>query len=458
MTTTMALPDASETRRPRLLVVDDQAFNIQILHHIFVDDHDVFMATNGKQALKLCQNNPPDLILLDVVMPDMDGHEVCRRLKADPQTREIPVIFVTGQHDPSEETIGLELGAVDFISKPANPAVVRARVKTHLKLKFQNDVLEQINQTLELRIAERSTELKQAMEHLMQAEKLASLGSMVAGITHELASPLSNMALSASGLAASQKKLASDISEGKLTRSGLDKFLHACDETLNLIERAAERAQTLLLSFKQVSVDQTSERRCRFDLHDIVAQTVRALGPTLKGTPYTVDVDIPDGIVLDSHPGALEQIITNLINNSLAHAFAGRGYGRMLICAQVQDGILDIVYSDDGVGIPPAIRRRIFDPFFTTKAGKGGSGLGLYTIYNLVSGLFGGSIGVTSQAEGGACFTLRLPMAAPQALATHAEMHAVRQIPGEFAPATDALLPAVLDVAYGSSNAGGGVA
>ncbi len=161
-TTTMAQQQASppESRRPRLLVVDDQAFNIQILHHIFVDDHDVFMATNGKQALKLCQNNPPDLILLDVVMPDMDGHEVCRRLKADPQTCEIPVIFVTGQHDPAEETIGLELGAVDFISKPANPAVVRARVKTHLMLNFQADAREQVIHTLEARILDRTTELK----------------------------------------------------------------------------------------------------------------------------------------------------------------------------------------------------------------------------------------------------------------------------------------------------------
>jgi signal transduction histidine kinase len=356
----------------------------------------------------------------------MDGHEVCRRLKADAQTREIPVIFVTGQHDPTEETIGLELGAVDFISKPANPAVVRARVKTHLKLKFQADALEQINQTLELRIAERSNELKQAMEHLMQTEKLASLGSMVAGITHELASPLSNMSLSASSLVAHLKKLSQDIADGKLTRSNLEKFLHASDETLNLIERAAERAQTLLLSFKQVSVDQTSERRCRFDLHEIVAQTVRALGPTLKGRPYKVDIDIPPGIMLDSHPGALEQIITNLINNSLAHAFAGRDAGHMFICAQAQDGMLDIVYSDDGIGIPPVIRRRIFDPFFTTKAGKGGSGLGLYTIYNLVTGLFGGTIGVTSQADGGACFTLRLPVSAPRETVSHAEMHAVR--------------------------------
>ena len=412
MTTIMADPG----KFPKLLVVDDQSFNIHILQSIFSGDHHVFMATNGKQALKICQSNPPDLILLDVMMPDMDGHEVCRHLKADPKTREIPVIFVTGQNDPEEETIGLELGAVDFISKPANPAVVRARVRTHLKLKFQADALEQVNQTLELRIAERSTELKQAMEHLMQTEKLASLGSMVAGITHELATPLSNMHLAAASLAASVKQLSNDIGSGKLTRSGLDVFLVSCDDTMDLIERASERAQTLLLSFKQVSVDQTSERRCIFDLKEIVEQTVRALGPTLKHQPYKVTVDIPNGIVMDSFPGPLEQIITNLINNSLAHAFHGRESGRMQVCAQVQEGMLDIVYSDDGVGIPNVIQRRIFDPFFTTAAGKGGSGLGLYTIYNLITGLLGGTIGITSQADGGACFILRLPTHSPASL------------------------------------------
>jgi len=124
-----------------LLVVDDQPINIQALYQIFHTDHEVFMATSGAQALDICANNPPDLILLDVVMPGMDGLEVCRRLKADPLTANIPVIFVTGQSDPADETRGFETGAVDFISKPVNPAVVRARVKTHLTLKAQTDLL-----------------------------------------------------------------------------------------------------------------------------------------------------------------------------------------------------------------------------------------------------------------------------------------------------------------------------
>ena len=131
-------------QRPRLLIVDDQPTNIHALREIFREHCDVLMATNGEQALSLCQNQLPDLVLLDVVMEGMNGHEVCRRLKANPQTSGIPVIFITAQHQEMDEILGLELGAVDFISKPINPTIVRARVRTHLALKLQSDMLRSI--------------------------------------------------------------------------------------------------------------------------------------------------------------------------------------------------------------------------------------------------------------------------------------------------------------------------
>jgi diguanylate cyclase (GGDEF)-like protein len=129
--------------RPRLLVVDDQPANIQALYQAFAADHQVYMATQGEQALALCRSQLPDLVLLDVVMPGMDGYEVCRRLKADVATRHVPVIFVTAHNDEEAETRGLDVGAVDFISKPINPRIVRARVRTHLTLKAQTDLLRQ---------------------------------------------------------------------------------------------------------------------------------------------------------------------------------------------------------------------------------------------------------------------------------------------------------------------------
>jgi diguanylate cyclase (GGDEF)-like protein len=129
---------------PCVLIVDDQPINVQALYRIFAPDHRVLMATSGAKALAVCKDDPPDLVLLDVVMPEMDGHEVCARLKGNEATRDIPVIFVTSHTDAEEETKGLELGAVDFIAKPVNPAVVRARVKTHLTLKTQSDLLRQM--------------------------------------------------------------------------------------------------------------------------------------------------------------------------------------------------------------------------------------------------------------------------------------------------------------------------
>ncbi len=130
--------------KPKLLVVDDQPINIQVMHQIFGADFQVFMATSGAQALAICQANPPDLVLLDVVMPGMDGFEVCSQLKSNDATCNIPVIFVTAHTDAAQETHGLSLGAVDFIAKPVNPAVVRARVRTQLTLKFQSDLLRKL--------------------------------------------------------------------------------------------------------------------------------------------------------------------------------------------------------------------------------------------------------------------------------------------------------------------------
>lgn len=130
--------------KPRLLLVDDQPTNIQVLYRVFAEDCQVFMATSGAQALQTARLEQPDVILLDVMMPDMDGYEVCQQLKQDSATRDIPVLFVTAHHEAQEETRALDMGAVDFITKPINPAVVRARVRTHLTLKRQTDALRRL--------------------------------------------------------------------------------------------------------------------------------------------------------------------------------------------------------------------------------------------------------------------------------------------------------------------------
>lgn len=173
-------PFAATGSLPRLLVVDDQPVNLQILYEIFHQDHKVFCATSGVQAVEMCRKNPPDLILLDVLMPEMDGLEVCRQLKNDPLTREIPVLFVTAQEDPEDEARALDAGGVDFISKPVNPVVVRARVLTHLTLKNRTDLLRTANKEMmrknddlqesERRLSEKIAELEAALKKVRQLE------------------------------------------------------------------------------------------------------------------------------------------------------------------------------------------------------------------------------------------------------------------------------------------------
>ncbi|MDS4043168.1 MAG: HAMP domain-containing sensor histidine kinase, partial [Candidatus Competibacter sp.] len=174
------------------------------------------------------------------------------------------------------------------------------------------------------------------------------------------------------------------------------------------------RAADLIGHFKQVAVDQTSARRRRFDLRQTVEELLITLKPQFRRTAHRIELDIAPGLELDSYPGPLEQVIANLVSNSLIHGFAGGEVG----CIRIEAAPLDadpirLCYSDDGAGIPDAIRHRIFDPFFTTRLGSGGSGLGLYIVYNLVTGMLGGTIQVHGTPKAGTTFILTLPRCAP---------------------------------------------
>jgi signal transduction histidine kinase len=175
------------------------------------------------------------------------------------------------------------------------------------------------------------------------------------------------------------------------------------------------RAANLVTSFKQVAVDQTSSQRRRFALAEVVGEIILTMWPTLKKTAYTVEQHIPGDLRLDSYPGPLGQVVTNLVNNALVHAFEGRSSGSVTITARPgAAGWLELVVQDDGLGIPAANLNRIFDPFFTTKLGAGGSGLGLNIAHNIVSNILGGKIDVESEAGVGTTFSLTLPTVAPQ--------------------------------------------
>lgn len=288
--------------------------------------------------------------------------------------------------------------------------------------KAQEEQLRQLNETLESRVAERTEELQMTIDRLkhtqaslVQADKLASLGALVAGVAHELNTPIGNSLTVASTMETYVKGFESDVARG-LTRSALDSFVSSAREGTDILMRSLRRAAELVSSFKQVAVDQTSTNRRRFDLRQTVDEIMLTLGPAIRKTTHHVVIDIPGEITMESYPGPLGQVLTNMVNNALFHGFDGRENGTVTIAAAVlADDAIRLTVRDDGVGIAAAHLGRVFDPFFTTKLGQGGSGLGLNITYNLVHDCLGGTVQVESHVGQGSCFILQLPMMAPQA-------------------------------------------
>ena len=281
--------------------------------------------------------------------------------------------------------------------------------------------IEDLNQTLEKRVVERTAELsaaletlRQTQEELIRSEKLAALGSLVAGIAHELNTPIGNSVTVATTLAARTDELVHAYATGALRRGDFDKFASSAQGATDLLMRSLLRAEELVRSFKQVAVDQTSEQRRRFELGEVLHEMAITLSPMFKGSPYTLEIIDTERLIMDSYPGPLGQIFTNLVSNALQHAFDGRPRGHIVVTPRAADDkLVEIEFADDGKGIPPENLRRIFDPFFTTRLGRGGSGLGLHITYNLASRVLGGRICVRSTPGEGTRFVLTLPRVAP---------------------------------------------
>jgi len=256
-------------------------------------------------------------------------------------------------------------------------------------------------------------ELRRAQESLLQAERLASLGSLVAGVAHEINTPVGIALTSASVLKEATEQVVEQMRGGGVKKSDIVRYLDTAVESTRLIMDNAYRAAHLIHSFKQIAVDQVSEARRHFDLHEYVGEVVSSLQPKLKPTRIGITLDMPDGLMLDTYPGALAQVITNLVLNCLVHAFGSDQSGQILIRARGDGDWIELQVSDDGKGIAPDMLDKVFDPFVTTKRGQGGTGLGLNIVFNLVVKQFGGTITVTSTPGQGACFTLRVPSVSP---------------------------------------------
>lgn len=311
-------------------------------------------------------------------------------------------------------------------------ALAEALEKMRISLQYSFTELERKNielqayaSTLESRVEQRTLDLtesnkrltasvdnlRSAQRSLIESEKLASLGRLVASIAHELNTPLGNAITVVSALEESHRDFAEKAAGGALRRSELDHFVNHQGDGLEILHRNVARSAALIADFKQVAVDQSSERRRVFDLTLVIQETIATLQPKLKRTPYIIQTELVDGVMMDSYPGPLEQVLINLTMNAVTHGFAGRPYGLVTVRSErLDDDRVRIVFIDDGVGMEEKVRARVFEPFFTTCPDSGGSGLGMSIVYSVVTSVLGGRIVLKSKPGEGTAVIIDLPL------------------------------------------------
>lgn len=262
--------------------------------------------------------------------------------------------------------------------------------------------------------AEAYRRLELTQSKLVEQEKMAALGSLVAGVAHELNTPIGNSLLMASTIRDVSVEFLHLVKNNQLRRSDLESFCNTANNSSDLLVKSLSSAASLVSSFKQIAVDQTSDQRRHFNLNIFCEELAMTLASRMKRDGHELHLDIPDDIELDSYPGAIGQVLSNLIINAIVHGFDGRKQGVIDLQARaVGEHLISFSIRDNGQGISAEHLPRIFEPFFTTRLGEGGSGLGLHICYNIVVSILGGSIEVESERGVGTVFFMTIPKCAP---------------------------------------------
>jgi signal transduction histidine kinase len=312
-------------------------------------------------------------------------------------------VMVVQSYDPTVVYSKAELDLLAFIA--SHVAVAIARMQADRAIRKAKESLETQNAAL----AQALTQLQEAQSELVRQEKLASLGQMVAGVAHEINTPLGICVTATSHLVQELKLTKEELAAGEMTEDSLNAFFDVVDQSLRIMTTNTQRAASLVRSFKQVAVDQSSDDIRSFNLGTYLNEVLLSLQPKLKGRPVEVAVDCPKDLTMESFPGAVSQIVTNMVVNSLVHGFERDQRGHITIQASLDGEHVLFEYADDGAGMDADTLDKLFDPFFTTKRGSGGSGLGGHILYNLVTGALGGTLRAESSPGQGLRYHLRFP-------------------------------------------------
>lgn len=417
-------------QKPKILAIDDAPVNLFTLGSALAPDFDLQIATSGSMALALATESPPDLILLDVMMPDMDGYETCRRIKAEPKLRDIPVIFITALHDSGAEVKGLSLGAADYITKPINVEIARQRIRNLL----DRERLRKKVEAQHVLLGEALTrKLDEAQNQLLQSEKMAAIGQLAAGVAHEINNPIGFVNSNLSTLEKYVRELmeivsASDAMLNKEDRVaaqtclaellGAKDFAYLKEDIFPLLAESRdglERVRRIVQDLKDFSHVGSTDWQWT-NLNKGLDTTLNIVWNELK---YHCKVhkeygDLPDVYCL---PSQINQVFLNLLVNA-SQAIEDSGDIRLRTGREGDTVWVEVI--DNGKGIVPENLSRLFEPFFTTKPVGKGTGLGLALAYGIVQ-RHRGRIEVDSVAGRGSTFRVLLPIKPIQPEADTAE-------------------------------------
>jgi len=423
------LPDqVSERVRPAVLAVDDVEANLVALDALLEDmDCEVVFARSGNDALRHLLRREFAVMLLDVQMPEMDGYEVAHHARRNPSTRDVPIIFLTAANDSEGMVLrGYGSGAVDFLFKPLNASILRSKVRVflelhsaHRKVEVAKLALERSNAELRALASEKATlaekfraanvelqsaysDLQATHAQLVQSAKMASLGELVAGVAHEINNPL---AFVLSHLDTVRRKLHQLEPElpAPLSASAREKWQRA-SERLEEIGPGLERIRDLVIKLRTFSRLDEGERK-RVSIRECVESVLTILGHRLRGR-IEVETRFGSPDQVDCYASLLNQAIMNLVSNSIDAMASG---GMLRISTGAQGDLYSIVVTDNGPGIPAALRERVLEPFFTTKPVGQGTGLGLSITYSIVR-KHQGTIELSEPPDGGTSIAIRFPI------------------------------------------------